>query len=80
MASSKSRDSISLCDTENDFDDHVCEPQSNKNTLKKSIAERKLELLSKCADFMTQPQSPHEKSTKVPHFTLLIDEKLSGLN
>ena len=73
MASSKSRDSISVYDTENDFDDAVGEYEPPPK--KKSIAEKKLELLSKCADSMTQPQSPREKSTTVPHFALLVEEK-----
>ena len=29
---------------------------------------------------MTQPQSPPEKSTTVPHFALLVEEKLSGVD
>ena len=29
---------------------------------------------------MTQPQSPPEKSTTVPNFALLVEEKLSGLD
>lgn len=54
----------SISNTEN-------EPSMKKITLKKSIAMRKLQLLSKCVESMTQP-SPDEKS--------LIEEKLSRLS
>lgn len=54
----------SISNTEN-------EPSMKKITLKKSIAMRKLQLLSKCVESMTQP-SPDEKS--------YIEEKLSRLS
>ena len=54
----------SISNTEN-------EPSMKKITLKKSIAMRKLQLLSKCVESMTQP-SPDEKS--------LIEIKLSRLS
>ena len=55
------------------------EPPLKKTTLKKSIADRKLELLPKCAELMTQ-LPPDEKSTKMLHFALFVEKKLSRLS
>ena len=46
-------------------------PPPKKSTLKKFIAERKLKLLSKCAESMAHPP-PDKKYTKMPHFTLFL--------
>ena len=54
-----------------------CQPPPKKTTFKKFITEKKLELLSKYTDSMTQ--EPPEKSAKKSHFALLIDEQLSKL-
>lgn len=48
---------------------------------KKSIAERKLDLLAKCTEAMTSSKKPEEeaKPLKAFHFSLYVEEKLNGL-
>ena len=76
-------DIYSIDSTESDLECSISilenELPPKKTTLKKSIAERKLELLSKCIESMTQPPS-EEESTKMPYFALFIGEKWSRLS
>ena len=78
MATTKSWDRIST--QNNDLDDSVSlpenEPPLNEKTLKTTIVERKLELLTRCAESIA-PGSPAKQAT---HFALLVVEKLGRLS
>ena len=76
LPSAKSRYSIGSTESDLECSISILENElpPKKTTLKKSIADRKLELLSKCIESMTQPPS-EEESTKMPYFALFIGEK-----
>ena len=84
FGTSKSRDTLkrmSLPEDDSDKEADMSTPQSKKKT----IAERKLDLLSKCTDAISanaKKTTPEEESTKakVSTFAVYVDEKLSQLN
>ena len=78
MTTAKVCDRIST--QNNDLDYSVSLPENvpplKKKTLKTTIAKRKLELLTRCAESMT----PCSSAKQPTHFTLVVEEKLSRLS
>eukprot|EP00111_Clytia_hemisphaerica_P013317 TCONS_00039088-protein len=77
---SKSRDTMKrkAADCESsDVESDSCPP-----TKKQSIAEKKLELLTKCTDALASKSRPSETSLtpKVSNFALYVDERLNQMN
>ena len=90
IKSAKSRDTMSRKrNAEDEKDLSGKESPSASVPKKKTLAEKKLDLLTKCTEAMTSkatpskdvlPPPPIQNSPKVSHFTLYIDEKLSQLD
>lgn len=84
IGASKSRDSLKRTNSQIVGSDEELEMASPKNK-KKTIAERKLDLLSKCTDAITSNATKAVPEEKVPKpqisvFATYVDEKLSQLN
>lgn len=85
IGASKSRDSLKRTNSQIVDSEEELEMASPKNK-KKTIAERKLDLLSKCTDAITSNATkavPEEKIPQKPQisvFATYVDEKLSQLN
>ena len=84
MRASKSKDNLNSSENlessliegdENLESDEVNQPKSVKKSIKKSVEERKLEILRQCSEMLSLPPQSKKEDKMVSPFAQYVDEK-----